>query len=490
MIKFLFSVFLFFTGMFSYTSVAEENMSDVKTDSNFTIEGVDKKSAFVIPVRDQIGPPILNILRRGMKQAIESEVDLIILDMDTPGGELGVTLEIMQEILDSVESWEGKVLTYVNKEAISAGAYIAIATQEIAFAPFSQIGAAEAVSGGGGEIDPSMKRKVNSYLKAKIRNFAGSYKYRSLVMAAMMDANVSLIIEGETLRAADGTLIKSPGELLTLTGEEAVMKYGNPPQTLLGTGIFKDLEELLDQRWGKKNYQMIRMEINWAENAGLWLNGIAPLLLSIGLVLLFIEFKTPGFGFFGIFGIGFILTFFGSKYVAGLAGQEEFLLFLIGFCLVLVEVFLAPGLFLPALLGLALMFGSLIWAMVDVWPGQEIDWSFALFRVPLVELAQSFGLAFILGYLAIKIIGKTPMGKSMLLETSVGNLKSNQPSELFEPNKIGVTVSELYPVGKVQIDGKTYEARSVIGKIEKGQRIRVLKHSGYELVVEEVTSWV
>ena len=488
MLKFLSSIFLFFTGMLSYTSVAEEKISDGKTDSNFTIEGVDKKSAFIIPVRDQIGPPILNILRRGMKQAIESEVDLIILDMDTPGGELGVTLEIMQEILDSVDSWEGKVITYVNKEAISAGAYIAIATQEIAFAPFSQIGAAEAVSGGGGEIDPSMKRKVNSYLKAKIRNFAGSYKYRSLVMAAMMDANVSLIIEGETLKAADGTLIKSPGELLTLTGEEAVMKYGNPPQTLLGTGIFKDLEELLDQRWGKKNYQMIRMEINWAENAGLWLNGIAPLLLSIGLVILFIEFKTPGFGVFGILGIGFILIFFGSKYVSGLAGQEELLLFLIGFCLVLVEVFLAPGLFLPALLGLALMFGSLIWAMVDIWPGQEIDWSFALFRVPLFELAQSFGLAFILGYLAVKIMGKTPIGKSMLLETSVGNLKSNQPSLFIEPNKVGVTVSELYPVGKVQIDGKTYEARSVIGKIEKGQRIKVLKHSGYELVVEEVTS--
>ena len=186
MIKFLSSIFLFFSGMLSYTSIAEENISVVKTDSNFTTEGVGQKSAFVIPVKDQIGPPILNILRRGMKQAIESEVDLIIIDMDTPGGELGVTLEIMQEILDSVDSWDGKVLTYVNREAISAGAYIAIATQEIAFAPFSQIGAAEAVSGGGGQIDPSMKRKINSYLKAKIRNFAGPYKYRSLVMAAMM----------------------------------------------------------------------------------------------------------------------------------------------------------------------------------------------------------------------------------------------------------------------------------------------------------------
>ena len=220
--------------MLSYTSIAEENISVDKTDSNFTTEGVGQKSAFVIPVKDQIGPPILNILRRGMKQAIESEVDLIIIDMDTPGGELGVTLEIMQEILDSVDSWDGKVLTYVNKEAISAGAYIAIATQEIAFAPFSQIGAAEAVSGGGGQIDPSMKRKINSYLKAKIRNFAGPYKYRSLVMAAMMDANVSLIIEGETLKAADGTQIKNPGELLTLTGEEANKDLWRPTSVPFG----------------------------------------------------------------------------------------------------------------------------------------------------------------------------------------------------------------------------------------------------------------
>ncbi|MEL0098406.1 MAG: hypothetical protein VW907_02490, partial [Opitutae bacterium] len=255
----------------------DENATPPREDHNLTFKSQDsEKIAFVIPVRDQIGSPILDILRRGMKQAISTEVDLVILDMDTPGGELGVTLEIMQEILDSVASWEGKIMTYVNKEAISAGAYIAIATQEIAFAPFSQIGAAEAVSGGGRQIDPSMKRKINSYLKAKIRNFAGPYKYRSKVMAAMMDANVSLIIEGEPLRAADGSLIKNPGELLTLTGEEAVKVYGNPPQPLLGTGVFETLEEILDQRWGKQNYQIIRMEINWAEARGLWCNGVAP----------------------------------------------------------------------------------------------------------------------------------------------------------------------------------------------------------------------
>ena len=473
-------VVLFSTG---FADQNESNESAVFVDES-TFPN-DFKNAYVIPIRDQIGPPILDILRRGMKEAISTEVDLVILDMDTPGGELGVTLEIMQEILDSVESWKGTILTYVNKEAISAGAYIAIATQEIAFAPFSQIGAAEAVSGGGSEIDPSMKRKINSYLKAKIRNFAGPYKYRSQVMAAMMDANVSLVIEGEPLKAADGSLIKSPGELLTLTGEEAVKEYGAPPQPLLGIGVFESLEILLDQRWGKSNYKLVEMKLNWAEGIGLWLNGIAPMLLSVGLVLLFIEFKTPGFGIFGILGIGFVLIFFGSKYVAGLAGQEEMLLFLLGFCLVLVEIFLVPGLFITAILGLVMMFGSLIWAMADIWPNQEFDWTLDLFRVPLIELAQSIGMAVVLGYLAIKIIGKTPMGRAMILDSTVAAGNSEDLTIQVENGCAGITLTELYPVGKVEVEGKFYDARSSFGKIEKGEKIKVLKKAGFELVVEK-----
>ena len=304
-------------------------------------------------------------------------------------------------------------------------------------------------------------------------------------MAAMMDANVSLIIEGEPLKAADGSLIKSPGELLTLTGEEAVKEYGAPPQPLLGIGVFENIEDLLDQRWGKSNYNLEEMKLNWAEDIGLWLNGIAPLLLSVGLVLLFIEFKTPGFGIFGILGIGFILIFFGSKYVAGLAGQEEMLIFLLGFCLVLVEIFLAPGFFLPAILGLVMMFGSLIWAMADIWPNQEFDWTLDLFRVPLIELAQSIGMAVVLGYLAIKIMGKTPMGKAMILDSTVVTPNSEGLSAQVQDGCLGITLTELYPVGKVEVEGNSYDARSNFGKIEKGEKVKVLKKAGFELVVEK-----
>ena len=177
-------------------------------------------------------------------------------------------------------------------------------------------------------------------------------------------------------------------------------------------------------------------------------------MLSVGLVLLFIEFKTPGFGIFGIFGIGFVLIFFGSKYVAGLAGQEEMLLFLLGFCLVLVEIFLVPGLFITAILGLVMMFGSLIWAMADIWPNQEFDWTLDLFRVPFIELAQSIGMAVVLGYLAIKIIGKTPMGKSLILDSTVAAGNSEDLTIQVENGCLGITLTELYPVGKVEVEGK------------------------------------
>ena len=148
------SLFLFKTlipalGESNVTSGIDANESTPNTERTVASSSASKSLAYVIPIKDQIGPPILDILRRGLKDAIRDNAQLVILDMDTPGGELGVTLEIMEEIIESLEKFEGKIITYVNDEAISAGAYIAIATSEIAFSPNSQIGAAEAVSGGG-----------------------------------------------------------------------------------------------------------------------------------------------------------------------------------------------------------------------------------------------------------------------------------------------------------------------------------------------------
>ena len=92
-----------------------------------------------------------------------------------------------------------------------------------------------------------------------------------------------------------------------------------------------------------------------------------------------------------------------------------------------------------------------------------------------------------LGYLVVKIIGKTPMGRSMILEKSVGGGVSEKASHKVEIGSIAICTTELYPSGKVEQDCTVFDARSLSGKIEKGERVRIVKQTAFELVVERET---
>ena len=97
------------SGESNVTTGIDGNKSTTNTEFTDTSLPASKSLAYVIPIKDQIGPPILDILRRGLKDAIRENAQIVILDMDTPGGELGVTLEIMEEIIESLEKFEGKI---------------------------------------------------------------------------------------------------------------------------------------------------------------------------------------------------------------------------------------------------------------------------------------------------------------------------------------------------------------------------------------------
>ena len=311
-------------------------------------------------------------------------------------------------------------------------------------------------------------------------------------MAAMMDANETLLIEGERPLTADGSPIQGEGELLTLTAEEAVMNYGEPPQPLLGTGIYKTIEDLLADKYGAGNYEVVRMEVNWAEELGLWLNSIGPIIMGLGMLLLFIEFKTPGFGVFGASGLVLLMIFFGSKYVAGFAGYEEVIVFLLGACLVALEVFLFPGLMVPAFLGLIMMLGSLIWAMVDFWPTPDFTWSIDLFRQPILDLCYGLLITVALGILAARLLPHTPLWGSLVLGKTVGGPNpvitggadaSDAPEKLPAVGTMGKAVTQLYPTGEVEIEGRRYESQARSGTIRKGEKVEVVGRRDFNLVV-------
>lgn len=435
---------------------------------------------YVVPITEVIGKPNLYILRRGLKEAIANDVDMVLLEIDTPGGRVDVTIEMMEMLA----KFEGITATYVNDDAISAGSFITASTEEIYFSPTGKIGASAVIMGGGQEVPETAKLKMESYLRANVRSITAEYPYRSDVVRAMLDAEYELVIDEE--------VIKPAGELLTLTASEAVKEYGDPPRPLLGKGIYDSIDELLDDRFGPGNYEIKDFEVTYSERIAKWMETFAPVLLGIGMLLLFLEFKTPGFGLFGIGGIVLIAVFFISQHIAGLAGNEAILIFALGIILVLVELFFFPGLLVFALSGLALIVGSLLWAMVDVWPDEPIRLSPELFAEPIVNVVFGMSIALVGALIFGRLFKGSWFERILVLEDAAGGsgsvVRAERESTLPKPGSEGTAVSDLFPSGRVEIDGQRYEARSALGPIEHGSRIRVKASSDFSLVVEEVAS--
>src|SRR5687768_7559457 len=447
--------------------------------------GKNAKSAervYVIPVREQIGSAILYIIRRGIKEAIEQKAGAIILDMDTPGGSLGTTLEIME----AIAKFPGVTLTYVNDEAMSAGAFISATTEEIWFAPSGIIGAAAPVSMGGQDVEATMRQKVVSYLKARIRATSEGKGYRGEVISAMIDADYQLKI--------GDTVIKDKGELLSLTASEAAKTYGDPPKTLLSAGTAKSIDDLLAQRFGPGQHVVTTLAVTWSESLAVWLNAISSILLGIGLLAIYIEFKTPGFGMFGVIGIVCLAIVFLSSYVAGLSGHEPMLVFGLGLVLLAIEIFFMPGAVIFALSGLILMLGSIVWAMADLWPNEPISvaWSGDAFVGPLSNLGLGLLIAVALGIALARFIPRAWLWDKLVVQSTIGGAAQLAGGGFVEGTELaalvgreGVAVTGLRPGGQIEIDGHRYEARVAIGAIERGRPIVVRGYTDFGLIVEE-----
>lgn len=475
MIRIVFSVFAAVLGLLS-VGLARADDSVAKTSAAKVV---------VIPIREQIAKPELFILRRGLKEAIEQKVDTIVLDMETPGGALDVTFEMLK----ALEKFPGKTITYVNREAISAGALIAAGTDEIYFSPGGIIGAAAPINATGAEIDPTVREKLVSYLTARVRSISEGKGYRGEVVSAMIDLDSELKVDDE--------MIKERGELLSLTAQEAMKSYGNPPQPLLGAGIAENLDELLDRIHGAGNFTVERLEITWSEKLAQYLVAMTPLLLAVGLLCLFIEYKTPGFGIFGISGIAVLSVVFFGQFVAGLSGHEPMLFFLLGLTLLTIELFFFPGSMVIGMAGVVLMFGSLVWAMTDLWPSQPIDLSGDVLVKPLVNVMIGVILA-VFSFLAIlRFLPQGGLWGGMVLNTAVTGkpgvvraLSGGGPGEPSAGELIGqsgLAVTALFPSGQVDIGGRRYEARLTMGFADAGSPVKVTGLSEFGLTVEVVS---
>lgn len=128
-------------------------------------------SVTVITIQGSIGPTTTNYIRRGLEVANERNDEALIIELDTPGGLLNSTQDIVQDMLAS----DLPISVYVTPSggnAGSAGTFITLAAHIAAMAPTTTIGAASPVSMGGGQQDTVMQKKIFNYSESFIENIA------------------------------------------------------------------------------------------------------------------------------------------------------------------------------------------------------------------------------------------------------------------------------------------------------------------------------
>lgn len=424
--------------------------------------------------------------RRTLERVNTEEALAVIMDLDTPGGLALDTKDLMVD-----ELWDLQVPSYafVNDDAISAGALISIATDEIWLTPKSKIGAAAIVNGTGQAIEDTMRAKIESYFEATVETVAEEKGHNPEVVKLMM------FVDEDKVRKL-GPLKVNKGDLLTLTAKEAMQMYKGKP--ILGKGIVEDLDELVETL-GYRKEDVVEAKQTGFEQLAWHIAAWSPLLILIGIGGAYFEMKAPGFGIGGSISlIAFSIFFFGNYVAGNLAGHELVALFVLGVIFIAIELFVFPSLIF-GIIGVLLMAGSLLFSMVDrfdfkdigkedIISGDKISW-LDILNVPMLYLSLGLLGGIILIFMIMKFLPHVPL-PGFKLEREIGRRERNDdlPERVEEVRdyvgEVGVSLMDLRPVGKVEVAGKTLDVITKGEFIKKGDKIRVVAQEQMRTIVE------
>jgi membrane-bound serine protease (ClpP class) len=432
---------------------------------------------YIIPIKKMIEPALLYVVRRGVDEAVRNKAQAIIFEMDTPGGAVNAA----EGIINLITKTDIPTYTFVENDAYSAGAIIALATPNIYMAPGSVIGAATPMMmspvGGVQEMPDEVQEKMTSAVAAMVRSAAEQGGHDPQLAEAMVRADMEYRVNGK--------VISEEGRLLTLTNKEAeqLVGEGEAQHPLLSKGTVKDVDELLETI-GLPHAEKRILEVTAAERLARLIAGIAPILMIIGLGGLWLEFKTPGFGVFGITGIACLLLFFFGHHIAGLSGMEDVLLFVLGVSLLAVEIFITPGFGIMGFSGLLLIMISFISAMSERMPGKWRPISFdpETLSLPILKVMISFVGAVLLVAIAGRFLPQTRMFQHLTLDSVVPDAEE----ELSLLGLEGVAHSDLRPSGTAYFEGRKLDVVTHGDYVEQQSNIRIVEVHGNRIVVEKV----
>ena len=419
---------------------------------------------YVAPIEGMIDLGLAPFVQRVLNEATQAGAAAVILEINTFGGRVDAAVLIRDALLNA----RVPTVAFINKRAISAGALISLAAEKIVMANGGTIGAATPVQMGqpGAPAQP-VEEKTVSYVRKEFRATAEARKRPPLIAEAMVDADVEI----------PGLIQK--GKLLTLTMEEAL-------QHKVADFRAETLESVLNQL-GLAGAQARRVSPNWAEGLVRFLTDpiVSSLLMTIGMLGIFLEIRTPGFGLPGALGIASLALFFWGHWLVQLAGWEEMLLVASGFALLVLEIFVIPGFGLVGVLGIGALLGGLSLSLI----GGGATWQFigvAMGRV-LISVFLALGASLLL----LRFLPRLPFGRQLILETGLAagaGYASAPESDNTWLGKNGSAFSPLRPAGIAVIDGERVDVVSDGEFIDPGNTVVVTRVDGNRIVVRRQRS--
>ncbi|GMT44824.1 MAG: hypothetical protein IEMM0006_0656 [bacterium] len=418
---------------------------------------------FTFNIKEKIDSPVWHTTRKAMEQAEKEHADIILIQMNTYGGMLDAADSIRTKILHS----KIPVYVFIDNNAASAGALIALASDSIYMSPAANIGAATVVDQSGKPLPD----KYQSYMRSLMRSTAEAKGRDPTIAEAMVDPRI--FIKG----------ISDSGKVLTFTTSEAIANgYSEAEADNIGQVL---------KHAGIDNYTLLSYHISATDRIIRFL--VHPLVSGILIMVIvggiYFELQTPGIGFPIAAAVVAAVLYFAPLYLEGLSSHWEILLFLLGLVLIVLEIFVVPGFGITGILGITFMVLGLTLSLIRPAGPGFLDYN-------LTAFARALSIVII--SMTLSIISSIWLTKRLFISGRFAylGLQKTQPKEEGYTSasaeyskmlgKTGVAHTKLRPAGKVVVENDVFDAVAEFSFIEKDKKVKVVGYQSSQLIVKQI----
>lgn len=417
---------------------------------------------FVIPVETEIDNSAVRNFRRGLDKAVEDNSTLLVLRLNTFGGALDAADSIRTALIRT----ELPTVAFVDVNAASAGALIALACDSVYMAPAASMGSATVVNGSG---EP-MPEKYQSYM--------------STIMRATAEHHGMYLRDDSMVWRRDPTIAASmvnPVESVSLTARQAL-------ECGYSDGTAADLNDVLADL-GMADADVRYYKSTFADDLLGFLSNAAVRAILIMLILggIYMEMHTPGLGFAAAVATVATVLYFMPMFIGGSIPAWVLVALIAGVVLIALEVFVVPGFGICGISGIIAIAAALTGAMTA---------NDAVTGFDLGALGRSLAIVAVGGVMAVAVVGYLTSSRGpecfrrhseLMTELSVADGfvgVDMGPAKYVGSTATAVTV--LRPAGKIEIGKNIFDAVSTGEFIAAGKEVKVTKYENAQLYVEEV----